>query len=85
MVRAAVGPDMPVVATLDLHANISERMVAETDLMVAYRTNPHLDQVARGAEAAAAIGEMLAGLKPKAALVRLPLVAPQVALLTAEG
>ena len=28
MVRDVVGPDVPIVATLDLHANVSDRMVA---------------------------------------------------------
>src|SRR5258707_10621908 len=43
MAREIVGPDTPVVATLDLHANVSERMVAALDVFIGYRTNPHLD------------------------------------------
>jgi microcystin degradation protein MlrC len=84
-VRAIVGPDVPIAATLDLHANVSEQMVRSLDVFIGYRTNPHLDMRERGAEAAAAIREMLAGIKPKAALVRLPIVPPTVTLLTAAG
>jgi microcystin degradation protein MlrC len=84
-VREIVGPDVPVAATLDLHANVSERMVGSVDAFVGYRTNPHLDMRERGAEAAAAIREMLAGVKPKSALIRLPIVPPTVTLLTAAG
>src|SRR6516165_3343580 len=84
-VRSIVGPDVPVAATLDLHANVSERMVASVDAFIGYRTNPHLDMRERGAEAAAAIREMLGGVKPKSALIRLPIVAPTVTLLTAAG
>lgn len=51
-VREVVGEAMPVVTTLDLHANVSEQMIALADATVAYRTNPHLDQRARGREAA---------------------------------
>jgi microcystin degradation protein MlrC len=84
-VRAIVGPDVPIAATLDLHANVSERMVQSIDAFIGYRTNPHLDMRERGAEAAAAIREMLAGLKPKATFIRLPIVPPTVTMLTAAG
>jgi microcystin degradation protein MlrC len=84
-VRHIVGPDVPIAATLDLHANVSERMVRSIDAFIGYRTNPHLDMRERGAEAAAAIREMLAGLRPQAAFVRLPIVPPTVTMLTAAG
>lgn len=51
-VRAVVGPDTPIVATLDLHANISHHMVANTTALVTYRTNPHVDAASRAEEAA---------------------------------
>jgi microcystin degradation protein MlrC len=41
--RSAVEPRVPVELTLDLHANVSERMVESVDLTVAYQTNPHVD------------------------------------------
>ncbi|MGH7092484.1 MAG: M81 family metallopeptidase, partial [Stellaceae bacterium] len=85
MVRGIVGPDVPVAATFDLHANVSDRMVQSIDAFIGYRTNPHLDMRERGAEAAAAIREMLAGVKTERALIRLPIVAPTVTLLTAAG
>jgi microcystin degradation protein MlrC len=84
-VREIVGPDVPVAATLDLHANVSELMVRSLDAFIGYRTNPHLDMRERGAEAAAAIRDMLAGLRPQAAFIRLPIVPPTVTLLTAAG
>ncbi len=84
-VREIVGPDVPIAATLDLHANVSPRMVRSIDAFIGYRTNPHLDMRERGAEAAAAIREMLAGLRPQAALIRLPIVPPTVTMLTAAG
>lgn len=51
-VRALVGPLVPVVAVLDLHANVSQRMAAALSAFVGYQTNPHTDLRARGHEAA---------------------------------
>ena len=84
-VRDIVGPDVPIAATLDLHANVSNRMVEAIDVFIGYCTNPHLDMGERGAEAAMAIREMLSGVKPRRAFIRLPIVPPTVTLLTAAG
>ena len=51
-VREHVGPDVPIVGTLDPHANLSDQMIAACDALIAYRTNPHVDQRERGEEAA---------------------------------
>jgi len=50
-VRQVLGNGVPIIATLDLHANVSRKMIANTDALVAYRSNPHLDQRDRGLEA----------------------------------
>ncbi len=42
-VRAIVGPSIPVGVTLDMHANVSQAIVKNTDVCVVWRTNPHLD------------------------------------------
>src|ERR1700751_3856473 len=60
-------------------------MVRSIDVFIGYRTNPHLDMRERGAEAASAVREMLAGVRPQSALIRLPIVPPTVTLLTAAG
>ena len=85
MVRSAVGPSTPVVATVDLHANISERMVANVDALVSYRTNPHLDQAERAVDAARLLQRFLNGKKSARAFVRLPLTPASITLLTREG
>lgn len=85
MVRSIVGPDVPVLVTLDLHGNVSERMVEAADAIVAYRTNPHVDMGERGAEAAGILLEMFAGMRPEVAFIRLPLTPPTVTLLTEAG
>ena len=84
-IREAVGQDAAIVVTLDLHANISERLVEASDLIVGYQTNPHVDMRERGEEAAQCLRMILAGARPEAAFVRLPLTPASVVLLTREG
>ncbi len=52
MVRAIVGPDVPIAVTFDLHANVSDRTADLANIIVSYRTNPHTDHVAVGLVAA---------------------------------
>jgi microcystin degradation protein MlrC len=59
--RSRVGPLLPIVGTLDLHANLTETMVRATNALLAYRTNPHLDQRERGQEAARLLARMIRG------------------------
>ena len=84
-VRRVVGKAIPVVATLDLHANVSRPMVERTDLLIAYLTNPHIDMVERGYEAGLAMRELLSGVRTAKAFVKLPILPPQVALLSDRG
>jgi microcystin degradation protein MlrC len=83
--REAVGPRATIVVTLDLHANISERLVDAADLIVGYQTNPHVDMLERGEEAAHSLRTILAGARAEATLVRLPLTPASVVLLSREG
>jgi len=39
-VRKVIGEDLPLVASLDLHANVSPEMMAHADALIAYRTYP---------------------------------------------
>ncbi len=58
-VRATVGRAVPVVASLDLHANITAAMVANADALDAYRTYPHVDMGATGARTAEHLDALL--------------------------
>jgi microcystin degradation protein MlrC len=74
-IRGLVGPDLPLVITFDLHANLSPQMIELSNAAIGYRTNPHLDQHDRGREAASLIGRVVRGeVIPQQALVQLPLV-----------
>ena len=85
LIRRIVGPDVPVIATHDLHCNVSERTVDALDALISYRTNPHVDQRERAAEAADLLVEMLSGMKTQKAFIRMPITPPSVTLLTARG
>lgn len=50
--RKITGPGMPIVGTLDPHANGSRKMIEATNALVAYSTNPHIDQRETGRKAA---------------------------------
>jgi microcystin degradation protein MlrC len=64
-VRRIVGSHVPIVGTLDPHANLSPQMVNACDALIAYRTNPHVDQRERGVEAAHLLARMVKqGLRP---------------------
>lgn len=58
-VRALVGEQTPVVASLDLHANVSAAMLEAASLLVAYRTYPHIDMADTGARAARALARVV--------------------------
>ncbi len=47
-VREAVGAHVPIVACLDLHANISDQMMQQASVLELYRTYPHVDMSATG-------------------------------------
>ncbi len=73
-VREFLGPDRPLIATIDPHANVSPQMVAATDALVAYRTNPHLDQRDTGRRAARLmLGTLEGRIRPAQALAALSL------------
>ena len=42
-VRKEVGPNIPIVASLDLHANVTSKMQAASDGLIGYKTCPHID------------------------------------------
>ena len=74
-VREIVGPDVPVVATLDLHANISPRMVELADVLIGYDTYPHIDMAERAEEATAVLARLMRGeIRPTPALRKPPML-----------
>lgn len=58
-VRSFLGPDVPLVVSLDLHSNTTDAMATNCDGLIAYRTYPHLDMADTGARAARYVDRML--------------------------
>ncbi|SFR54428.1 Microcystin degradation protein MlrC, contains DUF1485 domain [Yoonia tamlensis] len=76
-VRAAVGPDMLIAVSYDLHGNVSQKIVDQIDIFAAYRTAPHIDV----AETMTAAYQMLlqalqTGARPGVLRVPVPLLLP---------
>ncbi len=81
--RAVVGPRVPIVASLDLHANVTEAMVERAEGLVAYRTYPHVDMRETGERAARLIfGILDNGTAPAKAFRQLPFLIPLTAQCT---
>jgi len=60
-IRQVVGPKVPVVGSLDLHANVTELMLQQADALVAYRTYPHVDMAETGERAAFLLRQFMEG------------------------
>jgi microcystin degradation protein MlrC len=74
-VRDIIGPDVPVVVTLDLHAHITEEMVRFADAILAWETYPHHDQFPTGQRAARLLLDMIAGeCRPTMVMAKVPVI-----------
>jgi len=84
-VREILGP-RPIVASLDLHAVLTDRMVRSADCLVPFHTYPHTDQYDTGRRAArVALGLLDGSISPTSARVELPMLVRGDELLTATG
>ena len=71
-IRASVGDAVPVVYSLDYHANVTPEMVAYADGVEAYRTYPHVDRVDTGERAARVLKQVLERGRPAGRALRKP-------------
>jgi microcystin degradation protein MlrC len=77
-IRDLVGPDLPIIVSLDLHANITRAMVERATLLHAFRTYPHVDMADTGARAAGLLDRVLREGAPAKALRKPPFLIPLV-------
>jgi microcystin degradation protein MlrC len=69
--RARIGPDVPVVVTLDLHGNITELMAQNANVLIAVRTYPHVDYYERAWQGAELLQRAMRGeIKPRTVIAR---------------
>ncbi len=73
-VRDVVGRK-PIVATFDIHANLSAEMCEDADVLIGYNTYPHVDIYERGTQAAHIMGKILRGeIRRTVAFEQIPLL-----------
>ncbi|MGY6250708.1 M81 family metallopeptidase [Bosea thiooxidans] len=84
--RERVGPDMPIVISLDLHGILTNRMLRNVDGFAIYWTYPHVDFADTGRRAAELLLKLMAGgIKPVAARVVIPALVRGDELITKTG
>ena len=77
IIRQEIGGEIPVVCTLDCHANVTQQMVDLATALIAYRTHPHVDVVETGTRAADILLRTLRGeLRPVMAWQKIPMIFP---------
>jgi len=81
----AIAPDLPIAVTLDMHGNITERVVDNCTCLVGYKTYPHVDMAAVGRRCGEILLDSLEGrIEPVMAYGRLPLLAQTLRMGTAD-
>ncbi|WP_281967051.1 M81 family metallopeptidase [Roseovarius nanhaiticus] len=69
-------PDVPIGVALDLHGNVTERMIANCDCIAGFKTYPHIDMRATGDHVLRMMDKILSGApKPNMAMVHAPILA----------
>ncbi len=73
--RGVIGPDIPVAITLDLHANVTVRMCQLADIIVSYKTYPHIDMRDAACHAGAILQRTMQGeISPRTIRVQPPML-----------
>src|SRR5436190_16692159 len=73
--RRILGPDVPIIATLDLHANVTQQMADSASALIAFRTYPHVDQYERAWQGTELLQRAMNGeVKPKTVIARRPMI-----------
>jgi microcystin degradation protein MlrC len=75
-VRKLIGPDVPLVTSLDLHANVTPQMMDNADALIAYRKYPHTDMADTGRASAEHLALLLNGQRFAKAFRQLPFLIP---------
>lgn len=71
--RDLLGPSVPIVIALDLHANVTPLMVEMADVLESYRTYPHVDMAETGRRGAKALAGLLGRAeRPAKAMLQAP-------------
>ena len=86
LIREREGPDLPIVLTLDLHANVTARIVQRANAVIGYKTYPHVDFYRCGRTGAEILSRTVRGeIAPVTAMVKIPMIVPAEKMQTAAG
>jgi microcystin degradation protein MlrC len=73
--RRVLGPDMPIVVTLDLHANVTQKMAENANALIAFRSYPHIDMYERAWQGAELLERAMRGeIRPRTIIARRPML-----------
>src|SRR5712691_4215067 len=73
--RRLLGPEVPVVVTLDLHANVTQAMADNASALIAFRTYPHIDMYERAWQGARLLERAMQGeVRPRTIIARRPMI-----------
>jgi microcystin degradation protein MlrC len=73
--RRRLGANVPIIVSLDLHANVTQRMADNSSALIAYRTYPHIDQYERAWQGAQLLERTMQGeIRPRTVIVRRPMI-----------
>ncbi len=82
----AVAPEVPLAVALDLHGNVTQAMVDAADVIVGFKTYPHVDMHETGAHAARLLfGWLDGGARPQVAWAQPPLLSHTLRSATGDG
>lgn len=85
-IRERVGNELPIVITLDLHANITQKLVEKASAVIGYKTYPHIDTFETGQRGAELLLRTLKKeIRPVTVMQKIPLIVPAENMQTIQG
>lgn len=74
-IRNLVGAHIPIACTLDLHANVTQKMCDSANILISYRTYPHIDMKETGMRAGDILQQAMSNvIHPTSYLIRIPML-----------
>jgi len=74
-IRRVVGPNLPILAELDIHSNVTPQMVEMADVLIGRRSYPEIDMAERARDCTDVLARIWHhGLRPTMALHQIPMV-----------
>ena len=85
-IREIVGPDVPIAAPLDMHANVTYSLIENCNIVYGYRTAPHIDVAETHVRTAKMLVKAISqGVLPKTRVLRIPCIMPGENMMTSSG